>query len=375
MSFCALSVFLCANTNAQEQSITQIGPRLIKLSETPGHAAWLTEDAIGRLSQKSHEAGHCGGFMDITEHQYKLNRRPSPVLPHPVVLAGPTLQHESAVRAMYEELSPQRIEALVSSLSSFSNRYYTSEQGVAAAHWIRDRFVEYSAGRSDIRVELVSHRFAQPSVVARIEGQGEHADEVVVIGGHEDSINQYQFWGEMHAPGADDNASGTAAVIEVFRVLAQSGFVPERSIEFMTYAGEERGLLGSQDIAERYRRSGKTVVGVMQLDMTMFPDETGAIYLITDHTNAALTDFAKRLLDTYVQHPWLTDRCGYACSDHASWTDAGYASVFPFEAKKDKMNRSIHTTGDLIERLSPDHGLPFAKLGVAFAVELAGRRL
>ena len=71
--------------------------------------------------------------------------------------------------------------------------------------------------------------------------------------------------------------------------------------------------------------------------------------------------------------PWGTDRCGYACSDHASWYRQGYPAAFPFEAAKRQMNNKIHTSNDTIEQSggTADHAVHFAKLGVAFAMELA----
>jgi leucyl aminopeptidase len=223
-----------------------------------------------------------------------------------------------------------------------------------------------------VKVDLFSHSWEQPSVIASIAGQGPHKNEIVVIGGHEDSINQSAFGSrEMTAPGADDNASGVATVLEVFRVLLQSGFKPDRTLMFMTYAGEEVGLLGSQDIANRFRNEGKSVVAVMQLDMTGFPGAGNQVVFMTDNVSPELTKFSQKLMDTYVRVRWSTDRCGYACSDHASWNRAGFSAVMPFEATMSTDNKDIHTTRDLIGKLDFNHGLAFMKLGLAFMSELS----
>ena len=273
---------------------------------------------------------------------------------------------------MLEQVSVENLVSTVGRLSTFHTRYYDSPTGVQAAESIRDQFKELSAGRSDIEVELVPHSFRQPSVRARIRGQGPHANEIIVIGGHEDSINQSGFGprpGER-APGADDDGSGTATVIEVFRVLAQSGFRPDRTIEFMTYAAEEIGLRGSQDIAQHYRAENKQVVAALQFDMTAFPGESHEITMITDYVDPSLTRFVTKLIDEYVQIRWGEDTCGYACSDHASWNRAGYPSAFPFEAPTAEMNHALHTARDTIDRLDLAFGAAFAKIGVAFAAEL-----
>jgi leucyl aminopeptidase len=173
------------------------------------------------------------------------------------------------------------------------------------------------------------------------------------------------------SPGADDDASGVATLLEVFRSIVETGFRPDRSIVFMAYSGEERGLLGSQEISRSWRNAGRQVRGVLQLDMTMFPGTTRAITFVTDFVNADLTRFSTELVDHYVKAPWRETECGYACSDHASWQKLGYAAAFPFEATFDGSNQDIHTERDLIGLLDMEHGLHFAKLGAAFAIELS----
>ncbi|MBN22211.1 MAG: hypothetical protein CL678_13100 [Bdellovibrionaceae bacterium] len=340
--------------------------RLIELS--PGNQSWMTPEQIHSLMKKSHKEGHCGGFMDVTDYQDALPLHGAlhlfnsfPEKPAQQDLVTPLL---SLVNSTY-------LEENVAKLSSYNNRYYQSETGVEAAEWIRDQFIRYAGNRQDIHVELYKHpRWKQPSVVATIEGL---TNEIVVIGGHEDSINSQSFFPSPndHAPGADDNASGTSTILEIFRVIAESGFQPKRTIQFMTYAGEEKGLLGSQEIANQYQRENKNVVAAMQFDMTMYPGSSGELTFITDNTNASLTTFTKMLVDEYVKAPWKDGNCGYACSDHASWHRAGYASVFPFEAATREMNPNIHTTKDLSSELDFNFGSHFAKLGVAFAIEMA----
>lgn len=333
---------------------------------------WMTFADAMKLSEKSHAEGRCAGFMDITDFQ-DMNTEAMPLVEYFKLDLGdrPLKQQAYLSRAM-NELDPQQLFKTVTELSAFKNRYYKSDLGVKAAEYIAGRFKTVAKNRTDVEVNLFKHQWPQPSVVATIKGQGPKANEIVVIGGHEDSINQSAFGSsQMTAPGADDNASGTATVIEVFREIVQSGFKPDRTIMFMTYAAEEVGLYGSQDIAKKFKDQGKQVVAVMQLDMTAFPGAGDQIVFMTDFTNPNLTQFAQKLVDTYVKVKWSTDKCGYACSDHASWTKAGYAAIMPFEATMAGDNKDIHTVRDIIQKLDFKHGLHFAKLGLAFVTELA----
>jgi hypothetical protein len=200
--------------------------------------------------------------------------------------------------------------------------------------------------------------------------------------GHQDSINTSGGGATGYAPGADDDASGIASMTEVIRVIKETGFKPKRTLQFMAYAAEEVGLVGSKNIAENYRAQNRNVVGVMQLDMTNFTnfaDPWADIVLMTDHTNAAQNQFLRDLNTHYLQLVMKDDLCGYGCSDHKSWTDNQYPASMPFEAKFSntgtprQYNTALHTTNDTIDRSNgnANHALKFTKLALTFVGELA----
>jgi len=110
----------------------------------------------------------------------------------------------------------------------------------------------------------------------------------------------------------------------------------------------------------------------MQLDMTNYKGSDESIHLVSDYTDKAQTEFLERLIKKYLKVSYAKTKCGYACSDHASWTKAGYPAVFPFEAAKNDANRYIHTKNDTIENSGGNakHSVLFAKLALAYLVEL-----
>lgn len=339
--------------------------RLIQYGEN--ERAWLNEEQIQKLSDIQHDKGKCGGFIDITDF-------PNPPANLPIFSADlenfqPTQQ--KIVIPILSQLSAKFLFDTVKELSSFKNRYYQLDSGEKAAQWIKNRFIKLSQGRSDVSVELFAHQWKQPSVIARIQGHGPKASEIVVIGAHEDSINRAGQSGD--APGADDDASGVATVLAVFKALIENQYQPDRTLEFITYAAEEVGLKGSQDIAMRHSNQNKKVVGALQFDMTMYPAHSKVITMITDNADSTLTQVVRILIDEYVKTPWKNDTCGYACSDHASWTRMGYASAFPFEAPFDEYNRNIHTSKDTLDILDAEFGLHYSKIGVAFAIEMSSK--
>ena len=242
-------------------------------------------------------------------------------------------------------------------------------QIITTANWIRSNWQDIAASRSDISVELFNHSWSQPSVIATIAGTT-NASEIVVIGGHLDSINSYSP-SSGRAPGADDNASGIAVITETLRAIVASGYKPARTIKLMGYAAEEVGLRGSKAIAQNFSGSGQNVVGVVQFDMTGNQGTPSRdIVFMTDYTNSAQNNFMMQLIDTYLSDiVYGTSQCGYACSDHASWHNEGYAASMPFESNMGDANGRIHTTNDTT--FDVNHAFKFARLSVTYLAELA----
>jgi bacterial leucyl aminopeptidase len=343
----------------------------LELLELADEVAVLAFDAadLEALSEQMHEQHHrCGGFI---VHESLEEARASIGATH-AGLAAPaidyTLDRPATARAVLPALEASAILDTIGELSAMTNRHYQSATGAAASRWLRDRWRSFSS-RSDVTVELFDHGYAQHSVILTIPGTT-HASEVVVIGGHLDSI---ALGGRgVAAPGADDDASGIATLTEVARVLLAKNFRPARTVKFMAYAAEEVGLRGSQGIVRDHQKRKIEVVGVLQLDMTNYQGSEKDIWLMKDFTSAAQNEFLIQLIETYVGASWGLDACGYACSDHASWYRAGVPASMPFESRMSQRNRSIHTRNDTLERSDHNaaHALKFARLAAAYAIEL-----
>lgn len=228
-----------------------------------------------------------------------------------------------------------------------------------------------SAGRTDVTVAYRTHTgWRQPSVILTIPGST-LPNEVVVVGGHLDSISSTSA-----APGADDDASGIATFTEVIRVAMARNFRPQRTVKFMAYAAEETGLRGSREIAIEHKgNTAITVVGVLQLDMTNYKHVNAAsdVGIVTDNTNAAQNQFIRDLITTYVGVPFINTSCGYGCSDHASWHNQGIAASIPFEGTVGQKNPNIHTSRDTLANSDSTaaHALKFSKIAAAYVAELA----
>nr|GAT53964.1 peptidase [Mycena chlorophos] len=286
------------------------------------------------------------------------------------------------VLPILKTLSTKGPEENLRKFSSFRTRHYRSETGAQSQAWLVSKIAEITEEwGSDSLQEKISisefpHSWGQNSIIVRINGTSSTDDGVVVIGAHQDSTNMLFF---LPAPGADDDGSGSVTILESYRGLLAADFHPERAVEFHWYSAEEGGLLGSQAVAQHYEANNVNVIAMSQFDMTAWVkrgtrEEVG---IIGDFVDEGLTAFNKALVETYLDIPWVETKCGYACSDHASWMKAGYPSSFTIESSFENSNQNIHSTNDRIDvsdEFSFDHMLEFSKLAVAFAVELGGSK-
>lgn len=335
--------------------------------------AQIEREDLWELTRIFHDKfNRCGGYM-VHETAQEAHTTKTQVSLHSQTTAkrqavAYSIDNAEVVNQFLDQVDEDAIVDVITHLTSFGNRLFNTQEGVASANWLREHWETLAEPIEGATAELFSHSFPQPSVILTIEGS-EIPDEVIVLGGHLDSTA-----GTADAPGADDDASGIATITEVLRVMASTGFRPKRTVKFMGYAGEEQGLLGSRDIAQHHRTNNINVVGVMQLDMTNFHGSSHDIWLINDNTNGPQNVFLGQLLWTYM--PTVTrstTACGYACSDHASWHQAGFPASFPFEARFGEHNGNIHTAGDTlaVSGGNATHAAKFARLALAYVAELA----
>ena len=367
------------NVIARETKTLRINGVSAKVAETEQvHLVQVDEEQMLKLSEAiHHELKRCGGFMfheSEADGKRSLSKQASP----PAALAtltrpAYTLDNAALVTPVLSQMQASNITTTINDLSNFVNRYYTTTGGTDASNWLRAKWAGMATGRSDISVTQFAHTgYNQKSVILTITGT-DNASEVVVLGGHLDSINGSGTGETTRAPGADDDASGIASMTEALRAMIANGYKPRRTIKMIGYAAEEVGLRGSKDIAANFKANNVNVVGVMQLDMTNYKGSPSDIYLFTDYTDSLQTEFVAKLITTY--QPGVTigyDKCGYACSDHASWTAQGYYASMPFETAMSQDNPYIHSANDTYANSGSQaaHALKFAKMAASFAIEL-----
>jgi Peptidase family M28/Fibronectin type III domain len=187
------------------------------------------------------------------------------------------------ISSLVLEIDPRNVERTIRRLVSFGTRNTLSEQndpnrGIGAARdWLYGEFMK-AAQRSGGRMTVEKQTFEQPkaarvpqptmltNIVATLKGiQPESANRVYVVSGHYDSMCTSPTDAKCDAPGANDDASGTAAVLEMARVMARYSF--DATIVFMTVPGEEQGLLGATHFAEEAKKNNVDIGAMFTNDI------------------------------------------------------------------------------------------------------------
>ncbi|KAG0028455.1 Leucine aminopeptidase 1 [Podila clonocystis] len=310
-------------------------------------------------------------YMDITDYM-DLGTSLKPLGKKPLPKAA---VHQNKVARYVDQLSTANMEIALTKFTSFNTRYYKSDTGFESAKWLYKQIsdlVEETDAESDISIRKFDHPWKQFSIIARFEGKNESlSNSPVIVGAHQDSVNMWlPQWGR--SPGADDDGSGTVTILEVFRALVNTGFRPNRPVEFHWYSAEEAGLLGSQAVAQSYEKKGVDVIAMIQNDMTgyvgtKFAESYG---IVVDYVDDDLTELVRVYAREYGDIPVRETKCGYACSDHASWAKAGYRSAFAIEGDFSDSSPYIHSSNDDVSHINFNHMKQFAKLALGFAVEL-----
>jgi hypothetical protein len=187
------------------------------------------------------------------------------------------------VRQMLSDVSSSNIEASIQKLVSFGTRHTLSSQtdpnrGIGAAtQWVFDQ-LQQDAAASRGRMTVEKQSFVQPpgpripvpttitNVIATLHGsQVDSPGRTYVVSGHLDSRVTDVLNGTSDAPGADDDGSGVAAVLELARVMSTRHF--DANIVFAVFSGEEQGTFGSVNFASRLKAAGTNVAGMFSNDI------------------------------------------------------------------------------------------------------------
>jgi len=193
------------------------------------------------------------------------------------------IQRDPEIDQMLKEVSADSLRSYINTLVAFGTRNTLSTQtdpkrGIGAArNWVLKRFNEFAAqsgGRLSAMIDTttlqpdgkrVTHTIVLGNVVATLKGTDPSDNRIFIISGHLDNMRSSPTDSIGDAPGADDDGSGTSAVMECARVMSRHGF--PATIIFVAVSGEEQGLLGSNFMSEKAKKENWNITAVLNNDI------------------------------------------------------------------------------------------------------------
>jgi hypothetical protein len=200
-----------------------------------------------------------------------------------IVSAQTTIQKDPQIEKMVSEVSKDSLQSYIKKLVSFGTRNTLSIQtdpkrGIGAArNWVLIRFTEFarqSGGRLTAIIDTTTLQkngrrvdtvLLLGNVVATLKGTDPADNRIFIISGHLDNMRSSVMDRTGDAPGANDDASGVAAVIECARIMSRHSF--PATILFVAFSGEEQGLLGSNFMAEKAKKENWKIEAVLNNDI------------------------------------------------------------------------------------------------------------
>ncbi len=200
-----------------------------------------------------------------------------------ILFAQTSIKKDKEIEAMIQEVSPDSLRSYITNLVSFGTRNTLSVQannkrGIGAArNWVLNKFNQFalqSNGRMNAFIDTITiqpdkKRVDTPTllgnVVAILKGTDTADKRIFIISGHLDNMRTNVMDRTNDAPGANDDGSGTAAVLECARIMSTHQF--NSTIIFVAVSGEEQGLLGSYFMANKARKENWEIEAVLNNDI------------------------------------------------------------------------------------------------------------
>jgi hypothetical protein len=269
----------------------------------------------------------------------------------------------SMVSNLVAQVSLDRLRVDILTLQNFKTRYASTAQCEAAGDFILQSFQQMGLSAATDPFSFEGN-YASRNIVAVIPGKVAPARMVLACAHYDSTGNNPR----VSAPGADDNASGTAALLELARILATEKF--DFSIVLLCVSAEEWGLYGSAHYARQARQEGAEIIAVVNLDMIAYPGSQQRVLSVIGNRQSEW--LAERFIA--IAQPYVGLRLAKVIdpsltwSDHSSFWDQGYAALCGIE---DSNNPYYHRTTDTLETLDLFFATEAVQASLAAVAELA----
>jgi hypothetical protein len=285
------------------------------------------------------------------------------------------IQKDDRVSLFTNEINADTIKAYVQWLQEKHTRFFLNDNRKQIATEIKNKFIQL--GYSNTRIDSfylsadwngTTYETWQYNVIARLDGNVDPS-KVYVLGAHYDCVvDEGDPFTE--APGANDNASGVAGIIEIARVLKKEAFTPKYSIEFVAFAAEENDLNGSADYAKKASDNGVDIVMMLNNDMIAYDpgsDPSSWNLNVMNYGNS------KSLRTKFVQYGELYTDLNFTHSntykkdgDSYSFYNEGYKAIFIISDAEDNY---YHTTNDIVSNYNYNYCREVVSVSCALVVQ------
>jgi leucyl aminopeptidase len=262
------------------------------------------------------------------------------------------------VNEMLEQIDVANLQNYIDNFTSFINRRCDGSHIYDVNDWLVEKYTEFNLNNIqlfDFQVipywDSIPKPFNTAPNVLAIQTGKTKPDEYIICGAHYDSwVNAEEPYDvdTLRSPGADDNASGVAGILETARILSNYEF--ERTIIYTNWNAEEVGLCGSNEYAKQCQKDSMDIVAYFNLDMTGYlnPGDDIHIHLLYTECDSLLGKFVKQISHTYLSdinicQAWLT----HGDTDYSSFNRHGYQAISPSEDVH-FMSPYIHTVNDVV---------------------------
>ncbi|MCK9609730.1 MAG: M20/M25/M40 family metallo-hydrolase [Candidatus Cloacimonas sp.] len=287
--------------------------------------------------------------------------------PEPISFPSAITSLRTDIEDMISDISADSVLYFIQALQNFSTRYALADNHLAVANWIKSQFQRFGISNANLN-SFNWNETTQYDVVATIPGTL-YPDTYIIVGGHHDSItydNPFVF-----APGADDNASGTVAALEMARVMMANNYQPKCSIRFVTFAAEEFGLWGSWYYATMADQTNMNIRLMLNHDMiaNTSPNPNDPRVLLMPYDGfIAQTDYAAMLTFQYTSLQPVYGYLNSASSDSHSFWQHGFPVVYFQEYN---FSPVYHSNNDTVTNLDPIYCAEVIRASTAVTVSFA----
>lgn len=291
---------------------------------------------------------------------------------------GQNFAPDSVIAYYSQQIHPDSIQVYMQALENFGTRFCLADNRKNIANWIMAKFQSF--GFDDVRLDSfpysrtyfgVHYQTWQYNVICSFPGYS-GSDSIFILGAHYDAIVPYSSQPFVHAPGADDNASGVAATLEIARVMKHHNYQPAYNIQFVAFAAEEFGLHGSWDFANKAYNSGMNIICMINNDMVSYctlPENEWKVSIQKYANSDWFTSLAHTTINNFTTLTAVESTQYIQYSDSWPFYQKGFKAIFFIE---NQFTPFYHTINDLVATTNKMYAAEMTKISMGMLVYLNG---